>query len=254
MKICFFTICDSEIQSNSDNSRNLDFAGFVNSFKKFHPEIHLKVFSEDMLHEMGLNYYNAKGPLGLLLARQGYDLVVNVDSDHYWFDRCDEILSADYDVAAPANFNITNNLVGIKVSSGITGNGKHDWIVNEVEFLQGGIIASPNIKFWEHYAYATKKHFDKFVCFENDVLNLIAHTSPYKIKVLDGHYDYRYGGHTQWYGCSIIGKEKSCYMENGKVMCDGKPVKAYHFAHGSAKKKYTDIFSPEVCEFIKTII
>jgi hypothetical protein len=253
MKTIFFTICDSQIQKREVNSRNLDFRGFMNSFKKFHPDIEMKVFDEHDMANMRVNYYNAKATFGQLLSKD-YDLVVNVDSDHYFFDRCEEILTGDYDVACPANFNETNNLVGIKVSSGITGEGNKNWIVTEEEFLQGGLIASPSKQFWNHYKHTTDKYYDKFVCFENDILNLVAYLYPYKVRVLDGHCDYRNPLHTRWYGCSIINKEKKCIVENGKITCEGKPVKAYHFAHGGGKRKYTDVFSQEVSQFIKTNI
>lgn len=253
MKTVFFSVCDSKLQQGLPNSRNLDFAGFVNSFKKFHSDIPLIVFDERDLKKHNLNYLNAKATFGRILSEE-YDLVVNVDADTYVLAPLDEILLADYDVACPANFNQTDNLVGIKVSSGITGNGNPNWLVSEVEFLQGGLIASPSKQFWKHYEYATQKHYNKFVCFENDVLNIVAHTYPYKVKVLDGHYDYRFAGHNCFYGCSIISKEKNCYIENDKLMCEGKPVKCYHFAHGSAKKKYQDVFPESTHSFIQSII
>lgn len=250
MNICFYTICDTKLQRGLPNSRNLDFAGFRNSFHKFHPSIPLIIFDEKDLAKHNTNYYSAKATFGELLSRE-YDLVVNVDSDTYFFDTCTEILQGDYDVACPANFNETNNLVGIKVSSGITGNGKHDWIITEQQFLQGGLIASPSKQFWTHYKYATDKYYDKFVCFENDVLNLVAYLYPYKVKILDGDILYNGVNKTSWYGCSIINKEKDCYIENGKIMLEGKSVKAYHFAHGSGKKKYNEVFNEEVSQFIK---
>lgn len=250
MKTVFFTICDSQIQNNPVNSRNLDFVGFMNSFKKFHPDIPMMVFDEHDMKKHGVNYYNAKATFGALLSKE-YDLVVNVDADHYFFTRCVEILMANYDVACPANFNETDNLVGIKVSSGINGESNHRYLVDTVQFLQGGLIASPSKIFWQQYKYAADKYYDKFVCLENDVLNLVAYLYPYNLKVLDGHCDYRNKLHTQWYGCSIINKEKKCVVQAGRIMCEGKPVIAYHFAHGGAKKKYTEVFSEEVSLFIQ---
>lgn len=253
MKTIFYTICDSQIQRNPNNSRNLDFNGFVKSFQRFHPAIELAIFDEKDMAKHKVNYYNAKATFGQILSKD-YDLVVNVDADHYFFDTCTEILQADYELACPANFNETNNLVGIKVSSGITGNGNPNWIVTEKEFLQGGLIASPSKQFWNHYKHATDKYYDKFVCFENDVLNLVAYLYPYKVKILDGDIEYNGRNKTSWYGCSIINKEKHCYIENGKIMLEGNPVKAYHFAHGSGKKKYFEVFNEEVSQFIKTNI
>lgn len=253
MTTVFFSVCDSNLQRGLPNSRNLDFPGFINSFKRFHPDIELIVFNEVDMQREGVNFYNAKARFGRILSEK-YDLVVNVDADHYAFDRWEEILNGGYDIACPANFNETNNLVGIKVSSGITGEANKVWLVDEIEFLQGGLIASTSKQFWEHYEFATNKHYQKFHCYENDVLNLVAYLYPYKVKVLDGHCDYRNKHHNCWYGCSVINKEPKSYIENGKIMLEGKPIKAYHFAHGSGKRRYDEIFSPEVSEFIKNNI
>lgn len=253
MKTIFFTICDTSLQRGLPNSRNLDFKGFMRSFKKFHPEIEMKVFDETDLKKYGVNYYNSKATFGEMLSRE-YDLVVNVDADTYWFARCEEILNGVYDVACPANFNETNNLVGIKVGSGITGEGNPNWLITEEMFLQGGLIASTSKQFWQHYKFCTDKFYNKFVCFENDILNLVAYLYPYNVKVLDGHCDYRSELHRRWYGCSIINKESKCVVDDNKLMCDGKQVMAYHFAHGSAKKKFTDVFPKEAHSFIQSII
>ena len=133
MKTVFYTVCDSQLQRGLPNARNLDFEGFMNSFKKFHPDIEMVVYNEKDMFKHKVNYYNSKATFGRMLSEY-FDLVVNVDADHYFFDRCEEILSADYDVACPANFNETDNLVGIKVSSGITGEGNKNWLVSEVDF------------------------------------------------------------------------------------------------------------------------
>ena len=253
MKVIFFTICDTVFQRGLPNARNLDFNGFMNSFKKFHPDIEMRVFNQHDMTLHGVNYYNAKATFGELLSRE-YDLVVNVDADHYFFSRLDEILLADYDVACPANFNQTDNLVAIKVSSGMNGGGNHQDLISTIEFLQGGLIASTSKDFWKHYKYAVDKYYNRFVCFENDVLNLVAYLYPYKVKLLDGDCDYRKPAHTLFYGCSIIGKENKCTVKNDRLYCEGKEVKAYHFAHGSAKKHYTNVFPIETHSFIKSII
>lgn len=247
MTTAFYTIAERAIISG-EPKRNIDFNGFMNSFKKFHPDIPMLFFDEKHMAKLGVNFYNAKAAFGAMLINEGYDLVVNTDCDIYYMDRCEEILSADYDIAAPLNDNITGNVVGIKVCSGLRGESKPVDLVSCKDYLQGGLIASPSKQFWAHYDYASRKHYDKFVCLENDILNIVATTYPYKVKELDN------AAAKCWYGCSIIGKEKACYIENGKIMCEGKPVKAYHFAHGGAKKKYSELFSPEVSEFIRTNI
>jgi len=251
MKTVFYTLCSSDLQNNT-NKRGLDFIGFMNSFKKFHPDIEMKVFDETDLAKHGVNWYNAKGVFGSILAKE-YDLVVNVDADHYFFDRLSEILIGDYDIACPANFNSMVN-VAIKTTSGLNGNSHPAELVSAMEYLQGGLIASTSKQFWEQYKYVTLKHYDKLFCSENDTLNLVAYLFQYEVKVLDGHLDFKHPLHTQWYGCSSLGKEKLAQVVGDKVMIDKKQLKAYHFAHGGTKKKYTELFNPQVSNFIKTKI
>jgi len=253
MKVIFYTICDTTLQQGLPNSHSLDFIGFMNSFKRFHPDIEMKVFNEHDLADRGLNYYNAKATLGRELSEQ-YDLVVNIDADHYIFARLDEILAADYDVACPANFNQTDNLVGIKVTSGINGVSNQADLVSIKDFLQGGLIASTNKQFWRHYEYATQKYYDRFVCKENDVLNIVAYTYPYKVKVLDGNVDFNHPEHNCFYGCGIYPFEKYCCFIGDKLTCNGKPVKAYHFAHGGGKRSYKEVFPESTHAYIKSII
>lgn len=248
MKTIFFTICDTKLQV-SPNGRNLDFKGFMNSFKRFHPDVQMIVFNETDLLLAGVDYYSAKAALGLKLKRENPDCnIVNVDSDHYFFDRMDEILTADYDIACPENYNITGNLVNIRTISGHVSNESSVKFIDEHEFLQGGLIASPSLHFWEHYEYCTRKHYMKFGCYENDTLNIVAYTYPYKVKTLDR------SNETTYYGCSILGLEHKCYVEEGKLMCNNIQVKAYHFAHGHDKKTYKEVFPAHTHDFIKSII
>jgi len=253
MSVIFFTICDTTLQQGLPNSRSLDFVGFMNSFKKFHPDIEMKVFNENDLAERGLNYYNSKASLGYQLSLE-YNLVVNIDADHYIFSRLDEILAADYDVACPANFNQTDNLVCIKVTSGINGVSNQTDLISTKEFLQGGLIAATDTVFWNHYQYATQKYYDRFVCKENDVLNIVAHTFPYRVKILDGNVDFSHPEHNCFYGCGIYPREANAYIENDCLMVDGKPVKAYHFAHGGGKRSYKEVFPESTHAYIKSII
>lgn len=248
MKTCFFTIVDTKLQKGLPNSRNLDFIGFKNSLAKFHNNIPLIVFDETDLAKHGVNWYCAKATFGLILSEE-YDLVINIDSDTYIFAPLDEIINGGYDIACPINFNVTDNLVAINVKSGINGGANEQTLISVKDFLQGGLIASSSKQFWQHYKYASDKYYSKFVCFENDILNLVAYLYPYKVKILDDDC---------YYGCSIIAKESKCYVvasENkDELWCDDKQVKAYHFAHGGAKKHYTEVFPKETHLFIQKII
>ena len=251
MTTCFYTICDLEIQRGLPNSRNLDFVGFRNSFNRFHPDIDLIVYNRSDLMQRGLTYYNGKATFGRELSEK-YDIVVNIDADHLIFERLEDILVGDYDVACPSCFNATDNIVGIKVGSGMRGESSNKWLISENEYLHAGLIASTSKQFWKHYEYLTLKYYDRFFCFESDTLNLAAQLSDFKVKVLDGNFDYR--KNRQWYGSSHLGKESLFYIENNKIMCEGKKVVTHHFGYGAGKKLYQDVFRAEVSEFIKTNI
>ena len=106
MKTAIYTICDTALQRSPNNARNLDYAGFIKSLAKAHPNVDVITFDETDLQKHNLNYLNAKATFGRILSAE-YDLVVNMDADHYVFEPLTEIMEADYDVACPANFNMT---------------------------------------------------------------------------------------------------------------------------------------------------
>jgi hypothetical protein len=120
-KIVFFTWI-------TDNYKDtiIDFTNFEKSFKKFHPDIPLKVFNQLEINELfkekpWLYSDNCKASFAKLLYND-YDIVVNIDSDFYFFDRLEEIIKGDYDLAGCANFNQylnvdikQNNIEGINI-------------------------------------------------------------------------------------------------------------------------------------------
>ena len=89
MKICFFTWI-------TDNYKNtiVDFDNFYKSFKYFHPDIDLIIFGQKEIDALfnekkWLYSDNCKASFAKLLYND-YDLVVNIDSDFYIFERLDE--------------------------------------------------------------------------------------------------------------------------------------------------------------------
>ena len=73
------------------DEKNIDFDSFYKSFKHFHPEIDLIVFDSKVVEEVQkqkpwINCTNCKASFAKLIYDQ-YDLLVNVDSDFYFFDR-----------------------------------------------------------------------------------------------------------------------------------------------------------------------
>ena len=207
-KVVFFTIVGDNYYYPCGTHK------MVNSFKRFHPDIDLVVFRQDMIDkvfkEKGINFFTAKPTFAKLLTPH-YDLVVNIDADCVILGRCEEVLKDDYEVGAAWNYNDYENR---KVEH-----------VTEKQFVQAGLVASRNKKFWALWEYENRNAF-KYVCAENDILNLIWYGKhDYNFKIFDK-------GIKDFYGCKLLGKEKDCYLKDNKVMCEGGQVVIYHNAKG----------------------
>lgn len=243
MKIAFFTW----ITNNYRNS-NIDFDSFYKSFKYFHPDIELIVFDDETIFPLfkqkpWLNSTNCKASFAKLLYND-YDLLVNIDSDFYFFDRCEEILSADYDIAACANYNIVQNV-------SISQQKINNHIINAVDessYIQGGLIASTNRSFWDEYEDLSRELSHRLPIYENDVFNIIWHSKKYQTKILDGDYHYNSTGFKCYYNCSSLGRISNCKVVNDHVLLDSKPMRSYHVAHGwhQRKPRVHELFPQEV--------
>lgn len=246
MKIAFFTW----ITDNYRNS-NIDFDGFYKSFKYFHPDIDLIVFDNSVIGPLfqskpWLKGINCKASFAKLLYKD-YDLLVNVDADFYFFDRCYEILEANYDIAACSNFNIVQNVsLQQQVLSGIS-----IPYVDEKRYIQGGLIASTNKNFWDEYEYLSMILSEKLPIYENDVFNIIWYSNKYKTKILDGDYNYQLPNFSCYYNCSSLGRTSECIIKNDRVFLDDKPMRSYHVAHGweNAKPRLKELFPKTISEW-----
>lgn len=188
----------------------------VNSFKRFHPDIDLIVFRQDVIdrlfREKGINWYQAK-PFFAELLFDSYDLICNLDSDHVFTGRLTEVFdNVDYDVAMPTNFNDYENASFENIT--------------EEMYLQAGMVASTSKKFWLKWQKMNRKAMD-YLRKENDIVNLLIYNEmpKLKLKVLDKDKDY--------YGCKSLGREPLFYIDDDKLMCKHEQVLAYHFARGN---------------------
>lgn len=214
MKTVFFTIVDDRVFYPGGTHI------LINSFKRFHPDIDLVVFRQDMIDkvfkEKNINFYQAKPTFAKLLISK-YDLVVNIDCDHIITGRLDEVLKGDYDVGAPWNYNDYENASFENIT--------------EEMYLQAGLVASTNKRFWSIWE-AENLDAMKYIRKENDILNLVVynHMPELKLKIFDRHKDY--------YGCKSLGREPSFTInEQGETICRDEKVLAYHFARGSVFPK-----------------
>lgn len=232
MKTAFFTWITKKYKES-----NIDFQSFYQSFKYFHPDIDLIIFDDTIINTLfkskpWLNSTNCKASFAKLIYHQ-YDLLINIDSDFYFFDRCYEILSADYDIAACANYNIVQN---VSLQSQLIDN-YHIPYVDEKHYIQGGMIASTNKKFWDEYEDLSKALSNKLPIYENDVLNILWASNQYKTKILDGDYDYRSEKFNCYYNCASLGRINNTIIYNDKIYLDNKPIRSYHVAHGWHRRK-----------------
>lgn len=234
MKTVFFTIVNDRYYQGVGTPK------MINSFKYFHPDIDLVVFRQDMVDKVfkakGINFYNAKPTFAKLLT-PNYDMVVNVDADHVFLARCQKILDGNFDIGGPWNFNDYENMTVKSITS--------------EQYIQGGMIASTNQRFWDIWEEANKDAM-KYRCRENDVMNLIIYNDPIvnkmSLDIFDQDKDY--------YGCKSLSREKDFYIQDGKVMCRGEQVFLYHHAKGGHLPKlvYENMGFPQpVVDFMNKV-
>lgn len=254
MRTVFFTWITDDFKDTI-----VDFQGFYRSFKYFHPDVDLKVYTDAEVKqvfgsESWIMHSTCKAAFAKKLYDQ-YDLVVNVDADFYFFDRCHEILTADYDVAASSNFNIVcNSEIKEQIIDGV-----YIQRVNFLHYIQGGLVASTNKNFWDDYYDLTGKIGLKMPLYENDILNILWYSGKYKTKILDGDYYCNSANFNCYYNCASLGKEHYFELVNNQVVLDGLPVRSYHVAMGNngangyRKKRYRELFNRQICNWFDKI-
>ena len=105
------------------------------------------------------------------------------------------MLAQDYDIGAAWNYNDYENR---SVEN-----------VTEKMFLNAGLVASRKKEFWDIWEMENREAY-KYVCAENDILNLIwynhAALRNFRKKIFDKKKDY--------YGCKSLGKEGKFIVDN----------------------------------------
>lgn len=234
MKTCFYTIVDDKYYYQVGTHK------MINSFKRFHPDIDLVVFRQDMIdyifNKHGLNFYNCKPTFAKLLTDQ-YDRIINIDADYVITGRMTEILDTDWEVGGAWNYNDYENT---SVEN-----------VDEKMFIQAGMVGSTKKEFWDVWERENKKAM-KYKCKENDILSLIWYNDPVVSKMKRLIWDKDKG----YLGCKSLGREKEMEMDGDKLMLRGEEVKAYHHAKGAVFPKLDFDKMPfrlEVKEYLKFI-
>lgn len=194
---------------------------FINSFKRFHPDIPLVVFRQDMIdkvfNEKKINFFNAKPTFAKLLTDK-YDLLVNIDADTIVLDRLTEVFDEEYDVGGAWNHNDYEDAAFEKITAEM--------------YVQAGLVASSRKEFWDIWEKANARA-DYYIRKENDILNLVWYEDPVVSKMKRVIFD----KDKNYLGCKSLNREQEFSMDGKKVMCRGEQVKAYHWAKGGKLPK-----------------
>lgn len=233
MKKCFFTFVSDSYYYPIGTPK------LITSFKRFHPDIDLIVFRDDVINQMfakypWLNWLNSKPAFAKLLTDE-YDLVVNIDADTVVTGRLESVLAGDYEVGSVTNFNDYEN--------------RHVEEVTDQMYLQAGLVASTSPVFWDMWLAENKEKASKYLCAENDTLNFVAYRNPWKLKIFDKDEGYM--------GCKSLGREGEFEVKDEQLWCRGERVYAYHHAKGPGalpKLVFENMgFKPEVVDYLNAI-
>ena len=220
---------------------------FINSFKKFHPDIEMVVYRQEMIDEVLKEreiVFEVAKPIFAKLLVDSYDLVVNMDADTIITGRLEEVLKNDYEVGSVVQ------LCDI-CKRGIIEN------VTKEMYVQSGMVASRNKRLWDIWEEANIKNmkdfYVKYQFRDQDILNLVWYNDPevskMKRKVFDKDKD--------CYGAKFLGREKEFYIEGDKLMCRGERVLCYHHARGPCindKLQFDKMeFTPGVIKYLNNI-
>jgi len=233
----------------NDNRDPLIAKMFINSVKKFHPELPIELIDRDKVPHYAQDpdfYYRAKAVIAKDFMKE-YDTVIVADADQIMTGDFNHILSLkDYDAGAVLNFNEKDakeyGLVSV-------------FNIHPQEYINAGIIFFRNERFVEHlYNLCFSKFFPVLQYREQDLLNIICHYGDYKVRVFD-LYDPEYD-YSAFHGLLTKGWWNKAVMEGDKMMLKKSDVpallrdteiKLIHWAGGNANKMNYKIYFGEDC-------
>lgn len=249
-KTIAFTIAD-------DN--NLPHAGkMIKTWNHFHPDIEVKVIAGDELldylkHDPDF-FYRATPTIANKLFRD-YETVIKLDADQLCLGSMKWILNQDYDVGCVLNINrVDPNEFGTITISGVVPR----------DYVNCGFVVMKNGHFiGEWLDLCHQKVFGNLQYREQDLLNVLVHYRPYKVKMFD-FYDHD-NEYFAWHGIVAKGETMHTELRDGEVFVlpddSNYPdkelkLKMYHFGGGKFSKKmnYQTIFPEDVIKFIDDIL
>lgn len=247
-KIAFYTIADNN---------NLKYYEMLkNSFKHFHPDVELILFGEEEIKKTGDQhiFYRAAPHFGNMLFDRGYDWVCKLDCDQIILGDLSYLWTTrDYDVATVLNINrVDPQKYGYVTVANLP----------PQKYYNAGLVACSSPEFMEHWGdVCNGQYFLNMQFREQDILNILCHFGKYKVRCLD-YYDMPRSSYC-WWGAVFKGEEAKAILRDGRIFLprgvDGYPdreieVKIWHTPGPEAKLNYHTKFSPEVSDYIDTLV
>lgn len=243
-KIIAFTIAD---KNNSEYAKKM-----VNSFKKFHPDIKVKVYDDKDIRKylnFDRDFFYKATPFIASKLLEKYDLVLKLDADQIITGDLSHIFNGGYDIGTVYNGNPTD----LQIYGNITTQG-----VDFTEYYNCGLVALTNKKLVNHWLkLCNSKYFKRFQYREQDLMNIICHFGEYNVKCFDDS--------DAWHGLRSKGEWLRIKLEDNKLYLypnqhgypeSKKEIKVLHWAAGNVPNKlnYRLYFTEDIIERIDFLI
>lgn len=246
MKTVFFTVADKNHKAWAVNLEK--------SFKKFHPDIEFKIYSDEYVDKalkQDPQFFYKQKPWVMRELIKDYDLVVGMDADSIVTGSLDYILTGEYGVGVVNNFsNLDSKIYG---AIGV-------FNIHPQAYINCGLVATTDKDFVSHWWEMCSRRdvFESLRYREQDLLNIITTYGMYNVVNFD-----RFGG--GFYGLSGKDLWHEATMKKGELVVEftddtGKvvltrPIKVIHVGGGFNPNKMSldKYFNDEVNKYIKSL-
>ncbi len=241
----------------------------ANSFKKFHPNLPLKIFYKEDIDKRGGIEKIKKGftPFFVRELIKEYELVVRLDADQIILGSLDYIINQKYDVGTVYNLNRIDPTmyvpVGILCSPPHPASNTLCWLIPPYEYYNCGLVAIRSEEFVNQWwDLCNSKYINRMQYIEQDVLNYLCVFGNYKVLCFDDYNEKE--KYYAWHGLKSKGEWHRAILKDKQVTLpkadDNYPdhdtvLKVIHWAGGNdIKMNYQAYFSDECIKYINYLV
>ena len=228
------------------------------SFGKFNPNIPLHILTlKEVRESYPAPYYDHAfriTPLTMQKLIKDYDCLVRLDADQIITGNLEHVTEGDFDVAVVNNSSPRD----YKTHLMATGQKLTLYDIDPLKYVNCGFVVVKLKRFVEHWwKLINTPFFNNYQFREQDMLNMLVHYFPYKVKYLDDS--------NKWHGLKGKGYWSQIEKRGGKLILpkndewptdEDKEITAIHFA-GGAGPKFSLIrtkFQEEVADYLLSLI